>query len=313
MRIVAVTPLYPPTSRVGSWLSTHELLRYLAHRGHDVHVAVQMGETRSYDLDGVHVHVGAHNIEQLVPTADVAVSHVGDRRRGHTAALAADVPSVRMVHGEATDADLDGAALVVFNSDASRAESAWAGPSVTCRPVVWADQHRTTPGDRVTLVNLSEPKGGQIFWQLAERLPDLRFLGVKGGYGTQVKPRARNIDIIGTQTDMREVWSRTRVLVMPSAAETWGRVGVEAMASGIPVVAHPTPGLRESLGGAGIFVDRDDLAGWVTQVRRLVTRPHMWRTASSYARRRSAELDPTEDLVRFEGAVIAHARKGATL
>ncbi|MFE4971343.1 glycosyltransferase [Kitasatospora sp. NPDC056651] len=54
---------------------------------------------------------------------------------------------------------------------------------------------------------------------------------------------------------MRErVYARSRVVLMPSSHESWGRVGVEAFASGIPVIAHPTPGLAECLGHAGIYV-----------------------------------------------------------
>ncbi|WP_262928542.1 glycosyltransferase family 4 protein [Streptomyces sp. CBMA152] len=51
---------------------------------------------------------------------------------------------------------------------------------------------------------------------------------------------------------MREhVYSRSRVILMPSLYESWGRVAVEAFASGIPVIAHTTPGLVESMGEAG--------------------------------------------------------------
>jgi peptide/nickel transport system substrate-binding protein len=38
MKVLGVTPLYPPFSLVGAWLSTHECLQRLAERGHEVHV-----------------------------------------------------------------------------------------------------------------------------------------------------------------------------------------------------------------------------------------------------------------------------------
>lgn len=76
---------------------------------------------------------------------------------------------------------------------------------------------------------------------------------------------------------------------MPSESETWGMAGVEAMCSGIPVIAHPTPGLKESLGDAGIFVDRDDIDGWVEQLVRLDD-VREYAAASTAASRRAAEL-----------------------
>jgi len=106
---------------------------------------------------------------------------------------------------------------------------------------------------------------------------------------------------------MRErVYARTKVLLMPSSYESWGRVGVEAMASGIPVVAHPTPGLCESLGEAGIFVDRNDLDGYEAVLRKLMTRTE-YGLASKKAQARSAELDPTAELASWCDAVEALA------
>lgn len=89
---------------------------------------------------------------------------------------------------------------------------------------------------------------------------------------------------------MVRVYGKTRVLLMPSIYESWGRVGVEAMASGIPVIANPTDGLSEALGDAGVFVDRDDLDGWENAIRRLQD-GRSWNAASRRAKARSAELD----------------------
>jgi glycosyltransferase involved in cell wall biosynthesis len=105
-----------------------------------------------------------------------------------------------------------------------------------------------------------------------------------------------------------DVYARTRVLLMPSERETWGRVGVEAMCSGIPVIAHPTEGLRESLGVAGMFVDRDDVAGWVRTVHKLMTRANSWRYASRLALKRSAELNPAKSIEQFAERVEALQR-----
>ena len=119
----------------------------------------------------------------------------------------------------------------------------------------------------------------------------------------QIMPNRPNVEVIGKTSNMRDdVYARTRVLLMPSTRESWGMTGVEAMASGIPVIASPLPGLRESLGFAGIFVDPSDHQGWVDAIVRLDD-PDVYGEASAKAVERSVELDPATDLNRFVNAL----------
>lgn len=309
MKVVAVTPLYPPISRVGSWLSTHELLAHLTRQGHDVTAVVQLGRSgRSWTLDGVRVIRGAGNIEREIPGSDLVVSHMGDNGRAARAARQAGVPSVRMAHGGTiTDEDIGLADLIVWNSESFRADR----PGIVIHPPVHPDKYSTDPGTAVTLVNLSRDKGVDTFWRCAEQLGDVDFLGVRGSIGQQVIPRAPNVTVVDTTDDMRSIYAQTRVLLAPSKHETWGRVGVEAMCSGIPVIAHPTPGLRESLGAAGIFIDRDQPDAWARMIRKLLSRPSSWAAASKKARQRADQFDPAGDAARFTTAVTRLAAQGA--
>lgn len=308
MRVSARLPQYPPSSRVGAFLATHALLASLVGRGHQVEVSTYVpGPIKhSYLIDGVYVHPMVPWPE-LAKRADLVVSHLGDDQEASTWATHHGVPSVRMVHGDPRPGDDLRDDLAVFNSQALADLVGWPGKQVVVHPPVDPAIHRTTPGDRVTLVNLTEAKGGHLFWELADATPDVEFLGVRGGYGIQVEGSAPNVEVIDATVDMAgDVWSRTRLLLMPSERETWGMVAVEAMASGIPTIAHPTPGLVESLGPAGIFADRDDLPGWVAAVRRLLE-PDAWAAAGSLSLARSAELDPTQDAARFAAEVEALA------
>ena len=304
MRVVGVIPAYPPASRVGAWLSTHRYLAHLALHGDDVLVLPIYGNDRRYQLDRVTVARSIENMAAHVTGADVLVSHCGDNGVAARIAAKHGIPNVRMAHGPITDpAVLDGAALVVFNSHTLAATVDCPGPSIVCHPAVDAALFATEPGDRVTLVNLSEAKGGELFWRIARALPHRQFLGVRGHHGIQYVGRAPNVTVQATTPNMRDdVYARTRILLMPSSTETWGMVAVEAMASGIPVIAHPTPGLRESLGAAGIFVDRADGQGWVDQIERLHD-PAEWANATAAALARSAALDPAVDLDRFATAI----------
>jgi glycosyltransferase involved in cell wall biosynthesis len=68
------------------------------------------------------------------------------------------------------------------------------------------------------------------------------------------------------------------------------------MSSGIPVIAHPTPGLLESCGSAGIFCDRDDTAAWVREIRKLKEEAEWRRSVSDKCLERAKELEPKKQL-----------------
>ncbi len=196
--------------------------------------------------------------------------------------------------------------LFIFNANWVRERNPWRGDSIIVHPPVDIEKFKTTPGECITQVNLSEAKGGKTFTKIAKEMPEKEFLGVRGGWGLQIIPKTKNVRVIPKTPNIRDdVYAKTRILLMPSQykgptepwnwTESWGMVGVEAMCSGIPVIAHPTPGLLESLSYAGIFVDRDNIAGWVEAIRKLDD-PEVYKKHSGLALQRAQELDPTSQL-----------------
>ncbi|MFG2001689.1 glycosyltransferase family 4 protein [Spirillospora sp. NPDC048911] len=301
---------------------THALLRALVSRGHAADVVLSAADGDPYEVDGVRVwpRTGKADPFRFVDDSDVIVAHVESASRPLALGDIRGIPVVQIAHnaGAFTESALRKrpAALTVFNSGhvADRLGELCVR-SIVVRPPVQLNDYRTTPGDAVTLVNLSEDKGAEVFYALAERFPGRQFLGVRGGYGVQITPHGPddlpNVDIVDHVAPhlMRDqVYARTRVLLMPSAHESWGRVGAEAMCSGIPVIAHPTPGLRESLGAAGTFCDREDVDAWAVALRKLLD-GRSWRPASRKALARAAELDPAADLDRWCSEVEALARR----
>jgi len=305
------------------------MFRALVERGHDVTVWLsRYGEDHeAYELDGVKVVPLESRLDfaSAVRRASVLVSHL--ENVPSTAALSRGYgkPFVAVCHNTFLPTFRDMAsgstALAVYNSQwmAKEAElhfvdhpkSVRPDESIVVRPPVFAAEYATKPGDRVTLVNTNPDKGGLLFHELAERMPDVKFLAVKGSYGEQTDysdlPNVLEVEHVSGH-DMRDkVYARTRLLLMPSRYESWGRAGCEALASGIPVLANPTPGLCESLGEGGIFIERQDLNGYEAVIRKLKT-PAEYRLASKRAKARSAELDPTADLTTWCDAIEGLAR-----
>jgi hypothetical protein len=328
LRIVARVHLMPPQHNAGAEHMLVSMLRPLVERGHDVTVWLsRYGKANKvYEYRGIRVVPLEARLDfpTAVRKADVLLSHLECVPSTSALARGYGKPLIVICHNTHRptfrDMAAGGTALAVYNSRwmereaelffAEYPKAVRPASSLVVRPPVFAGEYATRPGKAITLINCNEAKGGKVLAALARRMPDQQFLAVRGAYGEQVLPAdLPNVEVVDhvEGSDMRErVYGRTRVLLMPSSYESWGRVGVEALASGIPVVAHPTPGLCESLGEAGIFVDRSDLDGYEAVLRKLL-QPAEYRLASKRARARSAELDPTDELAAWCDAVEALA------
>jgi glycosyltransferase involved in cell wall biosynthesis len=97
-----------------------------------------------------------------------------------------------------------------------------------------------------------------------------------------------------------QYYKQTRILLMPSDYESWGRTATEAMCSGIPVISTMAEGLVENCGKAGIFIkDRNDIKSWVKAITELDD-AKKYSEASKKAKERSREHDPRKTLDEFE-------------
>lgn len=322
-RIVARVHAFPPEHNAGAEHMLVSMLRPLVERGHDVQVWLsRYGKAHEvYDYRGIQVVPLESRLDfpTAVRRADALIAHLETVPSAAALARGYGKPLVVVCHNThlATFRDMaaGGTALAVYNSlwmeregqlfFAEYPKSIRPAAEMVVRPPVNAEEYATDPGKAIALINCNPEKGGRVLEALARRMPDQQFLAVKGAYGQQILPDLPNVEVLDhvRGEDMREqVYARTRVLLMPSSYESWGRAGVEALASGIPVVAHPTPGLTESLGDAGIFVDREDIAGYEAVLRKLA-QPAEYRLASKRARARSAELDPAVELAEWCSAV----------
>lgn len=319
MRIVALVHFYVPVHMAGSETMLHAMLTALATAGHDVHVVVtrELGE-RDAVVDGVRVlrrsgHAADAMVTYLQP--DVVVTHHAEVHRARRVSSRIGARLVHLLHSNATNAVKATAYqqpdLVVFNTHWVRAsflaQHAPPRASLVVHPPIDPARHQVSPGSKVTLVNLSEAKGARVFYALARALPYVDFLGVIGGYDDQVVEHLPNVEIHPHTADPREFWAKTRILLVPSAHESFGMVAIEAGCSGIPAIAHPTPGLLESLGDAGTFAHRSLLSDWIDALQRLLDDDE-WQAASQRARARAHSFDTEGGLRAWVTAVEALAR-----
>ena len=158
-------------------------------------------------------------------------------------------------------------------------------------------QHRTaeTPAGYDTRAGvvfsgrLTETKGVRDVVEMAERAPDLDItVAGRGTLQEYVEAAARslpNLRYVGflDQAAARRLVEGARVVVVPSRwAEPGGRVALEAMAAGTPVVAFPNGGLAEyvSDSGGGLLVAQDSEA-LATASRRVAGDRELWNMFSS--------------------------------
>jgi glycosyltransferase involved in cell wall biosynthesis len=165
----------------------------------------------------------------------------------------------------------------------------------------------------VTFVNPVPEKGLHVALEVARRLPEERFLFVKGrwsGVGDEEAERllapARelpNVEVWDFRTDMREVYAATATLLVPSQfEEAFGRVILEAHVNAIPVVAAEVGGIPYVLGAGGLLVrPKQDPAGYVEALRRLRASPSLRARMAQDAleNSRRPELDPDLQVERF--------------
>jgi glycosyltransferase involved in cell wall biosynthesis len=316
MKILCSIHLYPPQHNCGAEYMIHNINKYLIKQGHEVRVL--LWQANHYRINNVYVHEGVdvfppdnYITESLFMWADVVMTHLDYTQQTIGLARIFKKPVVHLIHNYSVYECVkfaDRPQYIVYNSQAAKDKLGYDHDSIVMPPSVdWRkyDQNKDTEQNEfITLVNLDGNKGGAILKEIAKRLPNKKFLGVMGSYSEpasegQHTDQPSNVTVIPNTPRIMEVYEKTRVIIMPSKFESWGMVATEAMCSGIPVICNPTPGLKENCGEAGIYVDRDNIDGWVKAIESLDDKKE-YKKWSKKAKARSRELDPTKSLETFE-------------
>lgn len=326
-RILAYVHAYVGHGReAGAETTLANLLESLVEAGWEATVLLSQeydNLRKPYYHNGVEVRPCRERDElnEIIPTYSAIITHLECSERSVFVAERAKVPVIQLIHNTLWQTEgylAEGVDLAVYNSDwvAQHHTEARTSPvvsipvkgafsthqisyrprktrtwdSAVVHPQIDPKQYAIEgPHDHITMVNMYENKGPEVFYEMARRFPNLNFMAVLGGYGKQVIDKSLpNVEFVANTKAIRDdVYRHTRVLLMPSDYETFGRVAIEAAASGIPTIANPTEGLVEALGEGGLFADRDNLDEWSATIQLLTDIPEYYARHSKYAKSRS--------------------------
>jgi glycosyltransferase involved in cell wall biosynthesis len=300
MKVLGLTNVYLPIRNAGAQVTLHELTVALAEFENPVQVlTTAMHNTAPYSYEGVEVRTRCTfaEIMEAVSSSDVVIAQLDALAVASRACSRTHTPLVHFVHtNDQKTRNLlrYPVNMVVFASvwlSEKLGRLATAPKHMVVQPLINPAKYATMPGDRVTLVNLSVLKGADVFYALAQELPHRLFLGVAGSHEEQVFAARTNISILANAQSMRErVYARTRLLIMPSRQESFGRVALEAAASGIPTVASPVDGLVDTLGDAALFVPTRQVRDWIEPVEEVLSDSDVYQQLAEKSRARANQM-----------------------
>jgi glycosyltransferase involved in cell wall biosynthesis len=177
-----------------------------------------------------------------------------------------------------------------------------------------------------TYINPHPSKGMTVFVRIAlelnRRRPDIPLLVVEGRGTSDALARLpvdlsglTNLHRMGNTPDPRDFYRVSRAVLVPSLwRESLGRVPMEALVNGIPVLASDRGALPETLGNAG-FVLRipehytpqsleiptaREVAPWVTVLEKLWDDAELERRHRELARAEARRWEPSRVADQFE-------------
>jgi phosphatidylinositol alpha 1,6-mannosyltransferase len=148
----------------------------------------------------------------------------------------------------------------------------------------WEWRRRLAGGDDTTVVlhvgRLAREKNLDVLikaWELAYKALGQRATFVvagEGGLAQRIESRLPFVRRLGflSRQDLAVVYASADLCVFPSVTETCGLVALEAMASGVPVIAADAGGFRENVvpNTTGVLVSPHDPRGFLDAIARLV-------------------------------------------
>lgn len=315
-QIVLLSDSFLPVTVAGSELSAYESIRYLRDRGHNITIFVKEWKVEEYDKFKIYKYdINDPFCKLQLQSCDYIFFQMGDDPKNLDLIKRRSKPVYVFIHlvdryPWLLQQRMPFPISVVYNSHMTQDSLPTLHDNMRMVPYVNTNRFKglrmkTIQNNVVCLINCNNNKGGDLFKELAHKMPNVQFLGVKGGYSGQVIDLMppQNLTYIENQPDIITVFKKIGILVMPSKNETWGRTAVEAMAAGVPVIHSEAPGLVECVGGAGIICSHDDIDAWANAINRIIGDPAYRERLRNHGFKRVEEIEREQARGRQELAM----------
>jgi glycosyltransferase involved in cell wall biosynthesis len=179
------------------------------------------------------------------------------------------------------------------------------------------------PGGRlrkvIVVANLRAEKGHDVLIdaarQVLQQFPDARFEVV--GAGPQREPlieRMRALEVqhactfLGHREDIPDLLAAADIFVLPSRSEAFPNAVLEAMATGLPIVASAVGGILELIAddGTGLLVPPDDPAALAARLCEVMANPARGERLAGAARREARSRYSFDRMVAEFDRIYVH-------
>lgn len=277
MSVVALSHGYPPLWNMGGEVSLHRTMTAIRGERH-----VLTATDNPYVIDGVNVRqIDTPDVLDIQadpkPIAEQlremnAKVVIGQNELSLAAVRAADLVDAVSIVNIHTPPKYGGnlkeatkmSDYAIYNTQTSAKE--WGEPHalVLHPPISPLPTNTSLNGDAYTLLSSLRNKGVETVLQLAEQMPDQRFIIVRSPaeptHGLpNIEERAAMLPNVELKprvppAEVYKYLEQTRILLAPSRYETYGMSAIEAAGYGIPSVHVDTPHVREGIGDAAVLV-----------------------------------------------------------
>lgn len=300
MNIEFYTQSFPPMRFIGAELYDLAIVKKLKSEGHTVSVRATNID-KQWEHDGIKVN---HEPEE---NPDIVFTHLDLTAKAYLRAKMTGAKLFAIGHNT-EDGTISAGQFgkydgIIFNSESMKKEF---GKTASENIVVFPPAPK--PGTRgkkikqdIISVNQAAAKGGVIFANVANELPNEKFVGVLGGWGKQYITELPNLRYIEQSSkSVTQALSGAKAFIVASTKESWGMAASEAIAAGVPVIyfEHLT-GVAENVEDAGVAVK----AGAFMELVRAVTGelPSRAKCIEQAKKNKARHEESLDNLMKFIG------------